>query len=78
MFNSRSYTACSSYPGIKVGFEQTSYNTPETGGPLSVCVEMFNRNITRNVSLTITSSDGTAIGITYRLIYRMHNFYIIL
>ena len=45
---------------------QTSYNTPETGGPLSVCVEMFDGNLERNVSLTITTSDDTAIGMTCR------------
>ena len=45
---------------------QTSYNTPEIGGPLSVCVEMFDGNLERNVSLSLTTSDGTAIGMTYR------------
>ena len=54
------------HSGITVGLVETSYNTPETGGPLSVCVEMFNGNLARNVSLTITSSDGTAIGMTCR------------
>jgi hypothetical protein len=52
------------HPGITVGLMQTSYNTPETGGPLSVCVEMFEGNLERNVSLTITTSDDTAIGMT--------------
>ena len=46
---------------------QTSYNTPEIGGPLSVCVEILNGNLERNVSLTLTTSDGTAIGMTFRL-----------
>jgi hypothetical protein len=52
------------HPGITVGLMQTSYNTPETGGPLSVCVEMFEGNLERNVSLSLTTSDGTAIGMT--------------
>jgi hypothetical protein len=55
-----------SHPEITVGLIQTSYNTPETGGPLSVCVKMFNGNLERNVSLTVTTSDGTAIGMTCR------------
>jgi hypothetical protein len=53
------------HAGITVGLMETSYNTPEIGGPLSVCVEMFNGNLARNVSLTIATSDGTAIGMTY-------------
>jgi hypothetical protein len=48
--------------GITVGLVETSYNTPEIGGPLSLCMEMFTGNLERNVSLTITTSDGTAIG----------------
>ena len=50
------------YPGITVGLQQTSYDTPETAGPLSVCVQMFVGNLKRNVSLTVTTSDGTAVG----------------
>jgi hypothetical protein len=52
------------HPGITVGLMQTSYNISETGGPLSVCVEMFEGNLERNVSLSLTTSDGTAIGMT--------------
>ena len=52
-------------PGITVGLIQTYYNTPEIGGPLSVCVQMFAGNLERNVSLTLTTSDGTAIGTTF-------------
>ena len=51
--------------GVTVGLIQTSYNTPETGGPLSVCVQMFDGNLARNVSLTVTTSDGTAIGMIF-------------
>ena len=50
------------HPGITVGLQQTSYDTPETAGPLSVCVQMFVGNLERNVSLTVTTSDGTAVG----------------
>ena len=56
------------HPGITVGLIQTYYNTPETGGPLSVCVQMFTGNLERNVSLTLTTSDGTAIGKTSRYV----------
>ena len=55
------------HPGITVGLMQTSYNTPEIGGPLSVCVEILNGNLEKNVSLTLSTSDGTAIGMNFRL-----------
>ena len=60
------YTLFSSMAGVTVGLIQTSYNTPETGGPLGVCVQMFDGNLVRNVSLTVTTSDGTAIGMIFR------------
>jgi hypothetical protein len=50
------------HPEITVGLVRTSYSTPEIGGPLSVCVEIFDGNLERNVSLTLTTSDDTAIG----------------
>ena len=56
--------SCQNYPGITVGLQQTSYNTPETGGPLSVCAQMFVGNLERNVSLTVTTTDDTANGMT--------------
>ena len=40
----------------------TSYTTFETDGPLSVCVEMFTGNLERNVSLSISTVDGSAVG----------------
>ena len=52
------------HPGITVGLIQTSYNAPEIGGPLSVCVEMFDGDLERNISLTLSTSDDTAIGMT--------------
>ena len=51
---------------IAVGLVGTSYNKPEIGGLLSVCVVMFNENLERNVLLTIIISDDTAIGMTCR------------
>jgi hypothetical protein len=61
------------YPGITVGLVRTYYSTPEVGGPLSVCVEMFDGNLARNVSLTLATSDGTAIGRTCRHAYIILN-----
>jgi hypothetical protein len=61
------------HPEITVGLIRTSYNTPETGGPLSVCVEMFNGNLERNVSLTLATSDGTAIGMTCMAVNLHHD-----
>ena len=49
-------------PGITVGLQQTTYNTPETGGPLSICAQMFVGNLERTVSMTLTSTDGSANG----------------
>ncbi len=57
------------HSGITVGLVRTSYSTPEVGGPLSVCVEIFDGNLERNVSLTLTTSDDTAIGRTCRHAY---------
>ena len=57
---------------------QTSYNTPEIGGPLSVCVEMFNGNLERNVSLTLTTSDITAIGMTSRHTQGVHSYHMVI
>ena len=47
--------------GITVALQQTTYNTAETDGPLSVCVEMFRGNLQRNVSLSVITTDGSAI-----------------
>ena len=48
--------------GITVGLQRTTYNHAETGGPLSICVEMFVGNLERNVTVTLTSSDDSAVG----------------
>ena len=50
------------YSGITVGLQQTSYNTLETGGRLDVCAQMFVGNLEKNVSLSLTSTDGSAMG----------------
>ena len=50
------------HPGITVGLMQTTYNAPEIGGPLNVCAEIFVGNLERNGSLSLTTADGTAIG----------------
>ena len=50
------------FVGITAGFQQTSYNPMETGGPLQICAQMFVGNLQRNVTLTVTSTDGSAIG----------------
>ncbi|KAL5516874.1 hypothetical protein EMCRGX_G002306 [Ephydatia muelleri] len=46
--------------GITVGFRSSSYQRDETGGPILVCIQMYNGNIERNVSMEIMSNDGTA------------------
>ena len=47
--------------GITVALQQTTYNTAETDGPLSVCIQMFVGNLQRNVSLSVITTDGSAI-----------------
>lgn len=47
---------------ITVGLQRTSYSALETGGPFTVCAQLFVGNLERNVSLTLTSSDGNATG----------------
>ena len=48
--------------GITVALQLTSYTTAETDGPLSICVQMFTGNLERDVSLSASTADGTAIG----------------
>lgn len=48
--------------GITVALQLTSYTTLETDGPLSVCIEMFTGNLERNVSLSVSTVDGSAVG----------------
>ena len=47
---------------MTIGLQGTIYATEETAGPFSVCAEMFNGNLEREVSMTLVSSDGTAVG----------------
>ena len=47
---------------MTIGLQGTSYATTETAGPFSVCAQMFNGNLEREVSMTLVSSDGTAVG----------------
>ena len=47
---------------MTVGLQQTSYNALETGGPLRVCAQMFVGNLEKNVTLLLTSTDGSAKG----------------
>ena len=50
------------HSGVTIGLQGTSYSTAETGGPLGICAQMFLGNLERNVSMTLVSSDGTAVG----------------
>jgi hypothetical protein len=47
---------------ITVGLQQTSYSALETGGPVSICAQIFLGTLERNVSLILTSMDGNATG----------------
>ena len=49
-------------PGVTIGFEETSYETPE-GVAVEVCVILMtppSATLDRDVVVTIASSDGTA------------------
>ncbi len=48
--------------GVTIGLEMTTYFTDETGGPLTICARMFLGNLERNLSVTLVSADGTAVG----------------
>ena len=50
------------YTEITVGLQQTSYNAFETGGPVSICAQIFLGTLERSVSLMLTSMDGNATG----------------
>ena len=47
---------------ITVGLQQTSYSAFETGGPISICAQIFLGTLERSVSLILTSMDGNATG----------------
>ena len=55
------YMVC---PGVAIGLQRTTYDTAEIGGPLKVCAEMFVGILERNVSVTLTSNDSSAFGMT--------------
>ncbi|KAL5516904.1 hypothetical protein EMCRGX_G002348 [Ephydatia muelleri] len=46
--------------GLTVGFRSSSYLYDETGGPILVCIQIYNGNLERNVSMKIASIDGSA------------------
>ena len=48
--------------GITVGFSSSREAFNESNALLLVCVLMYNGNLARNVSIIITSVDGTAEG----------------
>ena len=48
--------------GLTVGFRSSSYLCDETGGPILVCIQIYNGNLERNVSMKIATIDGSAEG----------------
>ena len=50
------------FSGLTVGFRSSSYLCDETGGPILVCIQIYNGNLERNVSMKIASIDGSAEG----------------
>ena len=46
---------------MTIGFEQTTFNVTE-GGVVEVCAAVLSGGLERNAIVTISSSDGTAVG----------------
>ena len=62
------------YTEITVGLQQTSYNVFETGGPVSICAQIFLGTLERSVSLMLTSMDGNATGTQSIVKFNMYNY----
>ena len=61
--------------GVEISFQQTSYTIVECTGNAEVCVRL-NGNLTENITLLLTSEDGTATGNalhTAGTLFCMHN-----
>jgi len=49
-------------------FQQTVYSVAESGGVVEVCVNLSG-NLERNVTITLSTSDGSAVGNLTLLLY---------
>ena len=47
----------------EIGLNQTSYGTTENSGTVQVCAELKNGSLECNVSVMLSTSNGTAIGL---------------
>ena len=57
------YSSLPMYIGVTIGLQEASYTANETGGPVSVCAELFAGSLETNISMTLVSTNGTAKGI---------------
>ena len=51
----------------EIGLNQTSYGTTENSGTVQVCAELKNGSLECNVSVMLSTSNGTAIGVFVRM-----------
>ena len=62
------------HTGLSIGFEQAVYSVSEEAGQLLACVEVLNAlQLTRNVSVQISTIDGTATGECVRIQWNLSN-----
>ena len=47
---------------VLIGFEHTSYTVSESSGQAMVTIVVVNGSLSRNISIVVSTSDGTARG----------------
>ena len=51
--------------GVVIGLENDTLSVPEDGGEVEVCVAVLQGSLQRTVTVSFSTSDGTAFGIIY-------------
>ena len=50
------------HPGVTISLERVTYSVTEGGGTVEVCAVLLNCTLTRNAVVTLSTSDGSAVG----------------
>lgn len=56
------YSNCYFWLGVVIDFEQPEYSVNERNGTIEVCAVIVEGNLQRNITVTLTTRDGRAIG----------------
>jgi hypothetical protein len=60
-----------SFLGVRIDFEQPEYSVNEENGTIEVCAVIMEGGLERNITITLATRNGTAIG--KKAILYMHN-----